>query len=102
MVKIEGPPEYDKLEQLMRNLAEKHGFRLDTIGWTRKTYDFYTPDVREGPHRLLARVESIATTNGEIRIFDDSALPFAEDLGPALERDFSVTEAVVIRQSPAS
>ena len=99
MVKIQGPSDYDKLDELVRSLAEKHSFRLDTVGWTRKTYDLYTPDMREGPHRLLARVESIATTNGEIRVFDDSALGFAEDLGTALEKDFGVTEAVVIRQS---
>ena len=97
MVKIQGPDEYEKLDGVMRSLAEKHGFHLDTIGWTRKTYDFYTPDVRQGPHRLLARVESFATTNGEIRIFDDAALAFAEELGGILEQDFEVTEAVVIR-----
>ena len=97
MVKIQGPDEYEKLDEVMRSLAEKHGFHLDTIGWTRKTYDFYTPDIRQGPHRLLARVESFATTNGEIRIFDDAALGFAEELGGILEKDFGIAEAVVVR-----
>lgn len=99
MVKIEGPSsDYDRLDELVRGLAEKHGLRLDIVGWSRKTYDLYTPDVREGPRRLLARVESFATTNGEIRVFEDTALKFAEDLGAALEKDFGVAEAVVIRQ----
>ena len=99
MVKIQGPSDYDRLDQAMRTLAEKHGFRLDVTGWTRKTYDLYTPDVREGPSRLLARVESFATTNGEIRIFDDRALAFAEDAGGILEKEFGVAEAVVIREN---
>jgi hypothetical protein len=42
-------------------------------------------------------VESFTTTNGEIRIFDDSAVPFAEELGGILEKDFGIGEAVVIR-----
>lgn len=99
MVKIQGPSEYDRLDQAMRGLAHKHGFRLDVIGWSRKTYDFYTPEVREGTSRLLARVESFATTNGEIRVFDDRALAFAEEAGGILEKDFGVAEAVVVRQT---
>lgn len=101
MVKIQGPSESDKLDQAMKELGEKHGFRLDVIGWSRKTYDFYSAEVRQGPRKLLARVESFVTTNGEIRVFDDTALAFAEDLGAILEKDFAVTEAVVIRQSPS-
>ena len=38
----------------------------------------------------------------EIAIFDQSAMPFAQDLGEALEREFEIAEATIVeRPGPA-
>ena len=99
MVRIEGKSDYDKLDDLVLETAAKHEFMLNTTGWTRKTYDVYrhkAPGERET--EPLARVESFATTNGEITIFHADAMPFAEDLGGALEKEFGIEEAVIVQQ----
>lgn len=98
MVKTKGPAEYERLDALVARLVDKHGLRLDVTGWTRKTYDVYNPNPRREKGRLLARVESFATTSGEIEVFDDAAVPFAEELGAALEQEFGVAEAVLLRR----
>lgn len=99
MVKIQGPSDYEKLDELVAKTAERHGLRLDVTGWTRKTYDVYQGNDRLDATQLIARVESFATTSGEIIVFDDSGMSFAEDLGAGLEREFeSVLEAVVVRK----
>lgn len=98
MVKIQGPTsDPDRLDRLLADACKKHGFRLDVEGWTRKTYDVYAGQARNRDSVLVARVESIATTNGEIRVFDDRALPLAQELGEALEREFGVKEATIVR-----
>ncbi len=98
MVKTQGPSDYERLDEIITALAAKHGLRLDVSGWTRKTYDVYAAHHERIPKTsVLARVESFATTGGEIRVFDDRAMPFAEELGAALERDFGVAEATVLR-----
>ena len=98
MVKIQGSNgDADRLDQLMAEVCNKHGFRLDVEGSTRKTYDVYAGQARNRDNALIARVESIAATNGEIRVFDDRALPLAQELGEALEREFRVKEAVILR-----
>lgn len=101
MVRIEGPDEYDRLDGLVRRLAESHGLRLDVVGWTRKTYDLYAPTVHGKPGPLLARVESFATTNGEVVVFDDRAVAFATELAGELEREFAIAEAAVVRRPRA-
>ena len=103
MVKVQGKSDYDKLDELVRSIAEKHELKLIETGWTRKTYDVYRPkDRSESRIEILARVESFATTNGEIAIFDQSAMPFAQDLGEALEREFEIAEATIVeRPGPA-
>ena len=97
MVRIEGSSEYDQLDTLIRELCHAHELVLDVTGWTRKTYDVYRRTDRNDRGVLLARIESFATTNGEITVFDDSALPFAQDLGTALEEKFAVKEAVIVQ-----
>ena len=62
----------------------------------------YRSSGRGGPTTLLAQIESFVTTNGEIVIFDDQALPFAEELGGALEKQLGVKEAVLRRRPPPS
>ena len=98
MVKTQGPSDYDRLDTLVAELCDKHGLRLAVSGWTRKTYDVLAGDRQRMPRStLLARIESFATTSGEIRVFDDRAIAFAEELGAALEQAFGIAEAVVLR-----
>ena len=91
MVRIEGQSDYEKLDTLMQELTAKHGLKLNITGWTRKTYDAYRQDKRHDKIELLARVESFATTNGEVTLFDDDALAFAQELGAALEKEFGTS-----------
>ncbi len=102
MVRIQGSSDDTILDAQIRELVDKHGFFLDVTGWTRKTYTVYRSSGKGGPGQPLAQIESFATTSGEIMIFDDEALPFAEELGAALEKQLGVKEAVVLRQPPPS
>lgn len=98
MVRVRETDPFDRLDALVRAAAERHDFKLDVSGWTRKTYDVYVKTRRVGGMDHLARIESFAVQSGEIRVFDDRALPFAEELGEAIERELGVTEAVIIRE----
>lgn len=102
MVRIQGSSDDVVLDNLIRGLVDKHGFYLDVTGWTRKTYNVYRSSGRGGPTKLMAQVESFVTTSGEIVVFDDEALPFAEELGTALEERLRVKEAVLLRRPPPS
>ena len=102
MVKIQEQSEYERLDKLIQEIVDEFGLRLDVNGWTRKTYSVYTADTEKETGVLFARIESFATTNGEITVFDKTAMPFAEKLGTALEEQFDVEEAVVVeRPRPA-
>ena len=99
MVRIEGKSDYDKLDDLVQQVAAKHELKLNITGWTRKTYDVYRPKASDPrTTEVLARVESFATTNGEITIFHEDGMPFAEELGGALEKEFEIEEAVVVKR----
>ncbi len=100
MVKIQGSSDDTRFDALIHELVDKYGFWLDVTGWTRKTYTVYRSSGRSGPATPLARIESFATISGEIVIFHDDALRFAEELGNALEQDLGVKEAVVLRRPP--
>ena len=100
MVRVEGLSDYDRLDALVHELVGKHSLRLDVTGWTRKTYTVYGPGGKRDPRPHFALVESFATTNGEIVVFDDAALPFAQELGGALEEQFGIAEAVIVRRPP--
>ncbi len=102
MVRIQGSSDDTVLDAQIRELVAKHGFFLDVTGWTRKTYTVYRSSGRAGPGKPLAQIESFATTNGEIVIFDDEALPFAKELGGALEKQLGIKEAVVVQRPPPS
>ena len=102
MVRIQGQSDYEKLDAVVQKLVSDFDFRLDVTGWTRKTYSVYSADTEDESGVLLARIESFATTNGEITVFDKIAMPFAEKLGAAIEEQFDVKEAVVVeRPRPA-
>jgi hypothetical protein len=86
----------DRLDGIVSRLAGTHGLRLDRTGWARKTYDLYLVDPATDRMQLVARVESLATTNGEVRVFNERGLPFAEELAAELERVFGLTDATVL------
>jgi hypothetical protein len=92
--------EYDRLDRVLNELCDKYKFRLYVDGWTRKTYDVFFGERKHADVVHLARIETLATTSGEIRFYDDRVLPFAEELGGILEADFGVREAVLIRDNP--
>jgi len=98
MVRIRESSGDDKLDEIIHETCERHGFSLNVVGWARKTYDVILPDPKAGRDELLARVESFVMTSGEIRVFDDKALSFAEDVGEQLERAFNLKEAVILRK----
>lgn len=101
MVKIQGQStDPERLDGIVAEACKKHGFRLDVDGWTRKTFDVYVGLARNRDSKLVARIESFATSNGEIRLYDDRALAFAQELGEALEREFGVKEATIVRDRP--
>lgn len=97
MVKVGKPSDDDLLDALIRAAAKRHGFHLDIEGWSRRTYDVLIGD-RLGKKRRVARIESFVVRDGVIRVFDDSALPFAEELGAEIEKTFeSLKEVVLVR-----
>lgn len=90
----------ERLDALVARLADKHDLRLDRTGWARKTYDLYVADGKSDRTLLVARVETLATMTGEVRVFDDRGLPFAEELAGELERTFGLKEATVLYVPP--
>ncbi len=97
MVKIKESSEYERLDAIMHEICERLGLKLLVQGWTRKTYDVYRDDRKTNTEEHLARVESFATSSGEIRIYREDAMEFASELGQALEKAFDLAEAVIIR-----
>ena len=92
--------EDEHLDGLIAQLAKKHGLKVDRTGWSRKTYDLFLHDRATNRSLLVARVETLATVNGEVRVFDDRALPFAQELAEELERAFGLKEATILRLPP--
>lgn len=97
MVKIKDNSEYDKLDELLRNLCDKYGYKLYVNGWTRKTYDVFIEDRMAGTSNHIARIESLATSTGEIHFFEDDAAEFVTEVGEQLEATFDITEATILR-----
>ncbi|MFT5126966.1 MAG: hypothetical protein ACI8W8_000564 [Rhodothermales bacterium] len=97
MVKLKDNSEYDKLDQLLHELCDKYSYKLYVNGWTRKTYDVFIEDGSLGKSNHVARIESFATTNGEIHFFDERVTDFVTELGEQLESVFGVTEATLLR-----
>ena len=90
----------ERLDALVARLADKHGLKLDRTGWARKTYDLFVVDPKTDRTLLVARVETLATVNGEVRVFEDRGLPFAEELAAEFERSLGVKEATVLYVPP--
>jgi hypothetical protein len=98
MVRTAAPKsDNDRLSDIISVLAAKHGLEVYKAGWARTTYDVNVRDERTREMQLLVQVESFATTNGEIRLFDPVGRRFAEELGTELEKAFpEINEAVII------
>lgn len=99
MVKVQEPSEFDKLDRIMVEVSERFGHRLRVEGWTRKTYEVFLASRDSRESRRIARVESFVTQSGEITIFDDAALPWAEAAAKELEEAFDFGEATIVRAS---
>jgi hypothetical protein len=69
--------EYERLDGLIAQLAKKHGFKLDRTGWSRKTYDLFLHDRAADRSLLVARVETLATVNGEVRFPTTGGFPLS-------------------------
>jgi hypothetical protein len=100
MVTLKSASGAERLDAILNRLCEQHDLKLYVNGWSRKTYDVYREDRRQRTMTHLARVESLASSNGEIRFFDDRAQDFAAELGAALEAELGIPEAVLIREAP--
>ncbi|KAA3607260.1 MAG: hypothetical protein DWQ01_16325 [Planctomycetota bacterium] len=96
-MKFQQESEYDRLDRLVREAVAGSDFHLDVVGWTRKTYDVYQQDRKKASSKLILRLESFATSNGEIRLFDEIGLALAEQIGRRLEENFPIQEAVLVR-----
>jgi hypothetical protein len=75
--------------------------KLDVNGWTRRVYDVYDAAPDLGPEIKIASLDSHATRSGELVLYDDRGLAFATALGAALEEQFRIEEARIIRRAPA-
>jgi hypothetical protein len=100
MVKIQQTPGPERMDELLRQLCDKYGFALFVEGRARKTYDVFLDQGRGAKKTHLARVESLAATNGEIRFFDDRAGDFVQEFAETLEKELDVGEATLIREKP--
>ena len=49
MVRIRETPDDEEFDAIIRELCERHGFRLYVEGWSRKTYDVFTETGRRIP-----------------------------------------------------
>lgn len=90
----------ERLDRIVGQLAQKHDLKLERTGWARKTYDLYFRDRKADRLLLVARVETLATVNGEVRVFDDRGLPFAQDLAAEFEQTFGLKEATILSLPP--
>ncbi len=97
MVKIEGPTDSERLDALVRRFADEHKLVLDVNGWSRMTYDLFVAETRLGDRVHVARLDSFTTTSGEIHVYDERGLAFAEALGAQLEKEFDLAEALIRR-----
>jgi hypothetical protein len=100
MVRIAKPEgENERLAAIIDRLAAKHGYEVYKGGWARTTYDVNLRDPRSRDIRTLVRVESFATTSGEIQLLAPEGRAYAEELGAEIEKAFpDVKEAVIIEK----
>lgn len=101
MVKIDTGDDYTKLEHIIRQICEKHKLQLNITGWSCKTFDLLKPiDPAGRRKKIVAQLRSLTMKNGEIYIFTDEqpVLDAIKELAEAIERNFSIPEAVIIKK----
>jgi len=99
MVRMQESTPEERLQQVLQETCDKYeGFTLYVQGWTRKTFDVYYKPKRLESGEHMVRVESLATTNGEVRYFADRARDLAVDVAERIEQEFGLSEAVVRRE----
>ncbi len=98
MVRISGQDKYQTLDNMIREIAVKHGFEVYCDGWARKTYEIYAP-IETRRKLLVARIESLAVSSGRIEYFDDRALEMCQELGERFETEFEIPEAVLEKKT---
>jgi hypothetical protein len=87
----------ERLGDIVEALAARHGFEVYRYGWARTTYDVNRRDPRNRDIKLMIRIESFATTSGEIHLHDEAGRKMAEELGGELEKAFpDIGEAVIV------
>ena len=79
---------------------QRHGLKLVITGWSRKTYDVFSEDPGSRQTTLLFRVESFATTSGEVMLFEAAGETCAREVALSLEQTFEIDEAVLIDRQP--
>ena len=98
MVSFKEPTEYEKLDQIIREITENHKLTLYVDGWSRKTYKIYEQE-NNRQKSLLVQIESLVTSNGEIQYFQDDAIELCRELGEAIEAAFEVNVSLLKKQA---
>ena len=89
----------ERLDEIVHRLAAKHGFEVYKAGWARTTFDVNRRDERSRDIKLLVRVESFATTSGEVLLYDPAGRAYADELGAELEKAFpQIGESTIIEK----
>ena len=87
----------EKLSRIITVSAERFGYEVFKAGWARTTWEIRRRDPETRSTMLMAVVESFASTNGQIRICTEEAMPFVQELSKQLEESFeAVSETVII------
>lgn len=97
MVRTKQPSEYETLEAILQAICDEHGYKLYVAGWTRKTFDIFQENRAERRSQHVIRVESLATSNGEVHYFDDHVEELATEIASALEDAFPIAEGVIVK-----
>ena len=100
MVRTQEPSDAEKLDRILEDAAQKHGLKLIATGWSRKTYDVFSEDPKSRQTTLLIRVESFATTSGEVTLFQPAGEACAREVAESLEQTFEIDEAILIDRQP--
>lgn len=97
MVRTQEPSDSEKLDRIVAEAAARHDLKAVVTGWSRKTYEFLKEDPEGRQGTLVVRIESFATTNGEVTLLHEDGRRCAEDLGRALEETFpDIGEAIIV------
>ena len=98
MVSFKEPTEYEKLDQIIKEITDRHNLTLYVDGWSRKTYKIYEQEDNR-QKSLLVQIESLVTSNGEIHYFQEDAIELCKELGEAIEAAFEINVFLLKKQA---